>query len=160
MKIPGFSAIPRSQRLLFVLLMGLVVVAVVQVQWWIADQERHAAELQSKLQAVADGRLSLDASAIAAERAASVERARRYSLGGAFFELPPDLTVDTGADVQVHLSAGRHHARQAARVIRITERGFAVAWKVPTVETLTVLAVLLADEPTTAPEAERTTAGS
>lgn len=85
MKIPGFSAIPRSQRLLFVLLMGLVVVAVVQVQWWIADQERHAAEVQARLQAVADGRLTLDAAAIAAERAASAERARRYSLGGAFF---------------------------------------------------------------------------
>lgn len=82
------------------------------------------------------------------------------SLGGALMELPPDLTADTGCEVVVHLSAGRHHTRQVARVIRITDRGFAVAWKSPTVETLTVLAVLLADEPTAAPEAERTTAGS
>jgi signal transduction histidine kinase len=85
MKFPGFRDIPRSQRLLFLLLAGLVVIAVVQVQWWIVDQQKYAADVTSRLQAVAEGRLVIDAAAVAAERAAYESRHRQYSLEGAFF---------------------------------------------------------------------------
>jgi two-component system sensor histidine kinase KdpD len=85
MKIPGFRDIPRSQRLLFLLLVGLVIIAVIQVQWWIVDQQKFAADVASRLQAVAEGRLVIDAAAVAAEREAYETRHRQYSLEGAFF---------------------------------------------------------------------------
>jgi hypothetical protein len=82
------------------------------------------------------------------------------SLGGAFLELPPDVTVDTGSTIHVNLSAGEHAARQAARVIRITDGGCACAWISPTAETLTVLAILMGAESFAGPELVRTAAGS
>lgn len=85
MKIPGFRDIPRSQRLLFLLLVGLTVVAVVQVQWWITDQQKYAADVVARLQAIVDGRLVVDAATVAAERTAYQARHRQYSLEGAFF---------------------------------------------------------------------------
>jgi signal transduction histidine kinase len=37
MKFPGLGHLPRSQRLLIILVMALVVIAIVQAQWWIIE---------------------------------------------------------------------------------------------------------------------------
>jgi signal transduction histidine kinase len=92
MKIPGFGTVPRSQVLLTGLLVMLIFVAVVQVQWWIADQAKYSAKVEFQLQSIVEGRSVADASMLAAAHDERSRRDNQYAWEGAFF-----LTVLTAS---------------------------------------------------------------
>jgi signal transduction histidine kinase len=70
---------------LLALLVTLIVVAVVQVLWWIFDQAQYARAVQAQLQAIADGQRAVDATTLAAAEAQRMHRTKQYAWEGAFF---------------------------------------------------------------------------
>jgi signal transduction histidine kinase len=85
MNIRGVGKIQRSQRLLLIFLVTLIVVAEVQVQWWLYDGWKYSASVQEQLQSIHDGRTVVDDPLLAASQDAREKRATRYAWEGAFF---------------------------------------------------------------------------
>lgn len=85
MKLPRFGAVPRSQILLTGMLVLLILVAVLQVQWWIADQAKYSATVEAQLQSIVEGRRVADATMLTAAHDEHVRRDKQYAWEGGFF---------------------------------------------------------------------------
>jgi signal transduction histidine kinase len=91
MKFPGLGEIPRSQRLVLIVVMAIVVIAIVQAQWWIIE----LANTSPAVTAPAAGTPGTAAPATAPildPAAARAQRIRRFALEASFL-----LTVLTAA---------------------------------------------------------------
>ncbi len=85
MRIIGLGEVPRSRRLPLLLLLGLLIVSVVQLRWWIYDQDARSVAVEQQLRDVATGRLVVTPQLLDAVRAERERRARRYAWEGGFF---------------------------------------------------------------------------
>ena len=82
MKFPGLGEIPRSQRLVLIFVMAVVVIAIVQAQWWIIELANTGPAVTTAAPGAAG---AADPTAAVVDPAATrAQRIRRYALEASF----------------------------------------------------------------------------
>ncbi len=83
MKFPGLGEIPRSQRLVLIFVMAIVVIAIVQAQWWIIELANTGPTVTAPA-AGAAGATDATTAAASDPAATRAQRIRRYALEASF----------------------------------------------------------------------------